>query len=334
MENKKYNARPIVEAGLISGIIIILMLITGYVPLIAFMGTIILPIPVAVLYMRHNIKITITSIVVSTLITAMLFNPVQALISAISFALLGITLGYCFKKDINSTTIIGFMTAASLAVTVITTILTITLIQKMDFVGFFTKAANDFRHMITLYLDAMRESYKNANLDPAQLEQMEATFKVVNADFLISGLGGIILFESFISGIVNYAVAKAVLQKLGYKLRKMVAFTEIYITSFVGLIMTAPVVIGMVIYSVNAAVGKPVFVSGLFLLIYAFFMVGISVVVYFLKNKFKQRNVFIVIFVIVTAFSGTFSIMYLLIGLADILFDFRKINPNRILKKS
>lgn len=334
MENKKYNTKSVVEAGLISGIIIALMLVTGYVPFISFMGTILLPIPVAILYMRHDIKVTLTSIVASTIITAMLFDPIQALVSAISFALIGITLGYLFKKDKSSTTIIVLMTGVSLLVTVITVIITVTLIQKTTFTEFFAKIVNEMKEAMNLYTNMIKESYQNANLSSEELEKMDQAFKVVTPELVMSGFGGIIIFESFISGIFNYIVAKLVLEKLGYSIRKMVALTQIYISSFIGLMLTIPVIIGMVLQKMNVSFGKPLFVSGLFLLFYTFLMIGISVAAYFLRIRYRLRKGITIIILIFTVFNPSFSMVYVLLGFVDMLIDFRHINPNRISKNN
>ena len=49
MENKQYSTRAIIEAALISVIISVIMIITGYLPIVSFIGALILPIPVAIL---------------------------------------------------------------------------------------------------------------------------------------------------------------------------------------------------------------------------------------------------------------------------------------------
>ena len=69
MENKNYSTKAIVEAALISVIISVIMILTGYLPMLSFIGTLILPIPVAILYIRYNNKVTLTAIFVSLILT-------------------------------------------------------------------------------------------------------------------------------------------------------------------------------------------------------------------------------------------------------------------------
>ena len=46
MKNQKYSTKSIMEAALMSVFIIILIVITAYVPMLSMVGTAILPIPI------------------------------------------------------------------------------------------------------------------------------------------------------------------------------------------------------------------------------------------------------------------------------------------------
>ncbi|MCM8711393.1 YybS family protein [Clostridium sp. SYSU_GA19001] len=330
MENRKYNTKSTVEAGLISGIIIVLMLITGYVPVISFMGTLLLPIPVALLYIRHSIKVTLTAVAASFIITAVIFNPISALLSAISFAAVGITMGYCIKKDKSSNTIIALLTAVSLAVSIVTIILSIMLIQKTTIVQFFTKTINDLNETIKESVEMAKSFYASAGMSKEQLAQIDTVFGSLNADFIVNAFGAIMIMQAFFSALMNYIVAKAILKRLGYNVKRIVPFTEIYMPNVTGMLFILPTIVGMLIQRKNPAIGKPVLVSGQYLMSYAFMLIGLSVVTYFLKNRFNLRKGVMVLIILFTIFNPLFMNIYIFIGLADMLFDFRKINPHRI----
>ena len=59
MQNRIYNTKAVIEAGLISALIVVIMLINVYVPIFSIFGMFILPVPVTVLYIRHNYKVTL-----------------------------------------------------------------------------------------------------------------------------------------------------------------------------------------------------------------------------------------------------------------------------------
>src|SRR5665647_3480156 len=92
MKNKGYSTKAIVEVSLISVIISVIMIVTGYLPIVSFIGTLVLPIPVAILYIRHNKKITITAIVLSIILTSLVYNPIMAIYSAITYSVIGLSL--------------------------------------------------------------------------------------------------------------------------------------------------------------------------------------------------------------------------------------------------
>src|SRR5665647_547675 len=125
MKNKGYSTKAIVEVSLISVIISVIMIVTGYLPIVSFIGTLILPIPVAILYIRHNNKITITAIVLSIILTSLVYNPIMAIYSAITYSVIGITLGYCVKNNKKSSITLLFLAIGS----AISIVLTLSLIH-------------------------------------------------------------------------------------------------------------------------------------------------------------------------------------------------------------
>lgn len=329
MENRVYKTKSIVEAGIISAIIVVLMIITGYVPFIAFVGTMILPVPVALLYVRHNFKVTLLAIVVSAIITSILFNPIQAVLSALSFSLVGLVLGYGIRKDKESTFTIFSLTIISLITTILSFVITVVIIEKTTFIAFLTTSINLMNETIKQSVSL----YKAAGMSDAQLAQLDTLYKMMTPQFFMNVAAAVFIMGSFISAILNYAVAKAILKKLGYNLKKLRSFMELYINSFAGAIIILPIPLGVYLQAKKIPIGTPILISGQVIMQYVFIIVGISVVTYFLRNRYKLTKG-ITTFIIIAAFiTPIFATMFLYVGLADMIFDFRKVNPDRILKK-
>lgn len=333
MEARKYNTKSVVEAGLISAIIVILMLITGYVPMMSFMGTLILPVPVAVLYIRHNLKITISAIVVSSIITAVLFNPVQALLSAISFGLTGLALGYSIRKDKSSNYTLVLLSLMALITTVLTVIITAALIQNSSVSQFIVKTINEINATFTESMNMAKGFYTNAGIPAEQIKQLDAVFSMFTTEYMMNSLVALLVIGSVFSAFMNYITAKAILKRLGYNMKKGTPFTEIYIPSFLGALIVLPVPLGVYLKAKNFAIGNPILTSGQLIMSYAFLIAGISVATYFLKNRFRLTNVVTTLIIVFIGFNPVFSTVLIYLGLADMIFDFRKINPNRILRR-
>jgi uncharacterized protein YybS (DUF2232 family) len=332
MEAKKYSTKSVVEAGIISAIIVVLMLVTGYVPIMSLMGTLILPVPVALLFIRHDLKVTIAAVAVSTIITGLLFNPIQALLSAISFALTGLTLGYCIKRDKSSNYTLLWLAIVSLIATIITLIFTVYLIQGTSIPAFFNKFVNEMNMALKESIDMTKAIYSKAGITEEQLKQLDAMFAVFNAEFLINAFAAILIIQAALSAFLNYVTAKAILKRLGYHMKPMTPFTELYVNSLAGAFIVMPFPLGIYLKAKNLPLGGPILTSGQLLMQYTFLIVGISVAAYFLKNRFRLSKGVITLIILFTTFNTAFASILLYLGIADMIFDFRKINPNRIQK--
>jgi uncharacterized protein YybS (DUF2232 family) len=142
-----------------------------------------------------------------------------------------------------------------------------------------------------------------------------------------------LILQAAFSAFLNYVTAKAILRRLGYVMKSMTPFTKLYINSLAGALIVMPVPLGVYLKAKNLPLGDPIFTSGTLLMQYAFLMIGISVAAYFLKNRFRLSNGVITLIIIFISFNPVFSSMLLYLGIADMIIDFRKINPNRILKR-
>lgn len=333
MENIKYNTKALVEAGLLSAITVVLMLITIYVPVLDMVGTFLLPVPITLMYIRHDFKITLTGIAASALIVAVLFNPIKAVSLAIMFGLTGLTLGYCIKKDKKPTTTIMLLSIATIIVLFLNIVLTALIIEK-------TTIGNSLHNMIVSISEAGAESIKTVKSTyikmgaPEEImKQLDVFVERFDASFLMNMLGGMLISGAVISAFVNFVVVKAILVKLGYKVRSLPVFSELYIDSFVGIFIVLPVFIGTFLKSKNIAVGTTIMFSGNMIMQLVFLVIGVSVLTYFLKNKYKLSKGIIIAIALFMSLNSLFAMILTYIGLVDMIFDFRKINPNRVRRR-
>lgn len=333
MEHRNYKTKSIVEAGIISAIIVVLMLITGYVPFIAALGTLILPIPVALLYVRHDLKIALLSIVASTIISSLLFNPVQAVLSAVSFSFVGLAFGYGIRKDKSSSFIILILSVLSLVATVLSLAVTVLIIQKTTFAAFINNAITGFNEAMKESMNMAKSLYMKAGMTEDQLSQINKLYSMLTPELIFDMGAAVLIVQAFMSSVINYVVAKVILKKLGYNLKKLRSFAELYINSFTAAIIIMPIPLGVYLQAKGIAIGTPILISGQMIMQVVFVVIGISVVTYFLINKYKLSKGIIVLIVIISFTVPMLGTIFIYVGLADMLFDFRKINPNRILKK-
>ena len=102
MENRNQNTKAIVEAGMVSALVVLITLISMYLGFSGYIGVCILPIPITVIYIRQNFKISLLTVLVCTILVGLFFNPIEAVLNTFLLGLIGIILGYCLKKKFSS----------------------------------------------------------------------------------------------------------------------------------------------------------------------------------------------------------------------------------------
>lgn len=333
MENKQFNAKAVVEAGLMAALIVVLMLLTAYVPILDMVGMFIVPIPVTILYMRHNLKVAIAGVFVSALIISMVFDPIRGILMLIAFGSAGITLGYCFKTDKKPFTTIALL-AVILAISVLLNVaITALVIERTSISNFITQTFGMINEMTAQVTAGLKQTYSAAGASQEILDQLDKAAKMMTIDLAMGSIGLILVLGAVTAAFLDYVVSKSILIKLGYNIKKMKQFTLLYINSFAGALVVLPMALGMLLYGKKVPYGEAVYIGGQFLFQTTFLVIGVSVVFYFVKSKFRLSKTMLILIGIVTAFNPLFGQIYLFIGLADMIIDFRKINPNRVLRR-
>ena len=335
MENKKYSTKAIVEASLTSVIISIIMILTGYLPMVSFIGTLILPIPVAVLCIRYNIKITITAIVLSIILTSMVFNPLRAIYAAIPCIIIGIALGYCVKYNKKSSITLLFLAIACSISNILTIVFSLSFIAKVNFIDFISKNIELMKQSVKVSVDQAKVIYLQNGITPEQLKLISKNYEIINkmdvAVFLAIIPTGIFIF-SLISAYLNYIVARAVLNKLNYKMEKVLPFSKFCVSNIVGAVLIGLVCIGIILASKKITGGYFIQNSSEILVQYVFIINGLAASTYFLRVKKKLSKPIALLILGLIMISPLRSI-YFSIGLMEMAFDFRKLDPYRIRRK-
>lgn len=328
MQNRIYNTKAVIEAGLISALIVVIMLINVYVPIFSIFGMFILPVPVTVLYIRHNYKVTLGAVLVSAILIAMLYDPISALTSSVLFGTTGMTLGYCVKHDKKFSTTILFLAIASALSVIINFIVFSSFVNKEGIAGL----VNQNLKMLNESLNMSKDLYSKMGVPSEQFAQLEKSFSIFTADFILKLIPGILVIMSFISAYFNYVITKSILKKLRYDIEEVKPFNEIYINTRIGTIAVLILIIGILLNKNKIAIGGYITNSSEIILQLIFVLDGLALVCYYLKNKFNMSKMFIVLILIFTA-TSQISIVYMYLGFIDMIIDFRKLDPYRRLIK-
>lgn len=324
MQNRIYNTRAVIEAGLISALVVVIMLLNVYVPIFSTLGTFILPVPITVLYIRHNHKVTIGAVVVSAILIGMLYNPLSALTSSILFGATGVTLGYCIKSNKKvSTTIVLLAAVLAMAITINFTIYA-NFIDKTGVIGFINRNIKLMQESFSM----SKEIYSKMGVSSEQFAPIEKSFELITTDFILKLIPAFLVIGSFTLAYINYFITKSILKRLKYNVREGNSFSTIYINTRIGTIVVLFLIVGLLLGKRNIAAGEYITNSSQVIFQLMLLLDGASLAIYYLRNRFNMSKAVILLILIFTV-SSQISMIYVYAGLADMLFDFRKLDPYR-----
>lgn len=336
MENKNYSTKGIIEAALISIMISVIMIITGYIPIVSFLiGIMVLPIPIVILYIRNNIKITIIAILLSIVITSLVYNPVMAIYSAITYSIMGFSLGYCIRENKKSSVTLVFLSIGSAVSSVLTVAFSLLFIEKISFMNFISRNLEFFKQSMKASLEQVKAIYLQNGITPNQLKILEDNFEMIkgiDVALILALIPTAIFIGALISAWLNYTVSRAILKKLNYKMQDSLPFSRVYVNNIIGAVLIGTVCIGIILSSKKIIGGDFILNSSQLLVQFIFMINGLAASTYFLRVKRKLSKTVVMIFLVLTLLSPLGSI-YFSIGLMEMAFDFRKLDPYRIKRK-
>jgi uncharacterized protein YybS (DUF2232 family) len=325
MYNRQIKTSSLVEAGLIVSLMIVLIMFSLYLPVIGILTTFLLPIPIAVLYLRQDYKITLLSIIVTGIITTMMQDPLTAVIITISFGIIGFLLGYCIKNKKSIFTTIIIIALGFLISIIIVFLIQILFIDKNTIMNIINKNIS----MMKESMELVKEFYSQAGVPKEQLQQMEQKFNLLQPDFILKMIPGALIISSFMSAFLNYGITRTVLIKLGYKnIKPLPHISKIYINVRIVTIVAIGLLIGVILKRNNLVLGDYFYMTSSNLLFIILLIDGLSVFVYYMKNKFNISKG-ILIFIFLMTILGPLSVIYFYLGLIDAMLDFRKLDSLR-----
>ncbi|MBZ9637378.1 DUF2232 domain-containing protein [Clostridium sp. FP1] len=335
MKNKDYSTKAMVEASLMAVIISIIMIITGYLPFVSVVGTLLLPIPVAILYTRHNIKITFTAILLSIIITSLVYNPIMAIYSAITCIIVGIVLGYCIKENKKPSVTLLFLAIASAISNILTLAFSLLFIEKVSFVNFITNKLEFMKQSMKASVDQLKIVYLQAGIAPNRLKFLDENLEMIkkmDVMMILIVIPTLIFILALIAAYLNHIVSRAILRNLNYKMQEVLPFSKVYVSNIVGAVLIGIVCIGIILSSKKITGGNYILNASQLLTQYVFMINGLAASVYFLRVKRNLSKPVVAIIIGLTALSSLGNI-YFSIGLMEMAFDFRKLDPYRIKRK-
>lgn len=321
MKNQ-YSAHMIVEAALMAALVVVFTLMAAYVPILGTLCIFIAPIPIAILNIKYNYKIGICTVVVSAIIVGMFSSIITAVLSMIIYAPCGLVLGVCIRKN-----------KKPLFTAVILTITNIISIIGYLVINIYVLMSKTFMDMANEVIKTMHDAmsmYEKMGIDmksnPAYTQMMS-----VDAKTLLMFIPVVIFAYAAFSSIITYNISRKLFSRLNININvmKMADFSDWYIGVKAGAVLILIVCIAMFAVQKNVPYAEYL-MSGSYTVFALMMMVsGLSVIDYFLINRFKMSKVMAAVICAFIIFTSL-SILALSLGITDLIFDIRGKDENSI----
>ncbi len=308
MENRNQSTKAVVEAGMISALTVFLTLFLIFTGLDYLIAICVLPIPITILYIRQNFKISLIAVLVSTIIVSLLYNPIHAVANTLVFGLVGLVFGFCLRKKYSVGKIMGILGIVVSIAYFLNSTIYLELITNQG---------------LTSFVDDMVKEYN------ALIGKSTAS---ISRDTMLKLVPGFIIVIGYITAYINYLITKAVLKVFKYNIEDMVPFTKMYVPNRIGAFIIIMFLLGTILSIKKILIGEYILSSSGIVLLITLAIQGISVVAYFMINKYNLTKSVVIIVIVVSLFLQA-SLVYLIMGFVDLFIDFRKVDPNRLFRK-
>ena len=317
---KNLKSKSIVEGGILTGIIVLLMFISN-IPGISLLGCLLVPIPVAILYIKNGLKMSILSIVVGFIFITLILGPIYGLTSIIIAGFIGIGLGIGVRSKKSGVYTLIYILIGTVISIVSTSVIYIYMIMNMTLNQFLLSIISQNK-VVTKQMLKVATSQEMKD----HINYIESMITIQNMQI---ALPIVVILISFISAVIIFIVSRNILIRLGFKFNNLISFTKWYIDpKFIAAIVVIAL-IGMELKKNGIPLGIEVFIGALGSLALLFGLQTMSLVAYFLVEKVKIAKGFVVVIIFFLLISGLIGYIFI-IGLVDVFFDYRGLDEDSL----
>jgi len=300
--------------------------IAGILLIFAIVGTLIFPfidyiyaLPAIILAKRHDFKASIMALVTAGIIATILLGVQAGLYYLVLYTPMAATMSYFIDKDKKPSITIAFSGLAYL-VSFIILLFIMQLFLGLNLIEYVTEAFQQS-------FEIQEGLFSRFDLLQDQLQQSQEMYEnMINLVIMI--MPGILIATSLSMVVINYFVAQKIGKRLKARIRPLGDFKNFKLPN--------NIVVGMLVISgLTILVGQfnivdydTLSANILFLFQIVFFIQGLALV-RFLMDKYNINRFLRVLIIIFIIINPAFSLSVIVAGLADVLFDFRKLKESK-----
>jgi len=315
----KTNVAAMVEAGVMSAIVIVFAMISVYLPFMVLFINMVFPVPIILLGVRHGHKWSIMAVVASAIMIAILIEPVLAVKMVIGYSLVGIVLGHALRSK--------FSPAKTLLVGSLTTMVSIVALFGLMLMLMGVNLMNLQFQMMGEGMKQAIEIYRSYGMPEEKLIQMQEMSDKGLAVAKIA-IPAAFLLGSVLASYINLAFARLVLRRLGLPTAGFGPFKHWAAPTY---ILWAAVAGGALVYLGQLQQVELITNLGINILLFSLICVFVHglAVFYFLADKYNLSRLIRGIILLMIFLNAIFVLIVLYAGAFDMALDYRKLRSSR-----
>lgn len=306
-----------VEAGILAAIAVVMALIGMYVPVIGPFVNFVWPLPIIICGTRNGFKYSVMTLIVATIIIAVVISPIQAFFLGIIFGLLGLVLGECLRRHLPPVKLMLYGSVAAVIALLLNIAMSFAILDIDPIAMMFAQFDSS--------LNTMAEFYRSHGISEEDTRTAVAGYAEMLKMMRVI-MPGALLLSAPIFAFINYFVAKKVLMRLGEHFEELPPFTEWIVPSWV-LIPYFASLVGVTYFFLSKQTESWMYklcVNVQTVSTFALILQAIVLVYWYVKHKQKPKWWASVATTLIL-FVPLFSQIMVYVGAFDMVMDFRKI---------
>lgn len=314
----KISVRGLAEGAMMTALALILAVISIYVPVLNLIAPLLFPVPLAILVLRHGMKLGILSAASIFLLSSMLLGLPHALYLFIQYGFLGLFFGLCFRRQKKA----AFMLVGGVLISSAALIFTFIFpsfvagVSMEQYQEMMSALVNEY--VSILQQQGARGELVMGGMTPAAfVTYMEGSLLRLLPSMLVTSAMGLTL--------LCYTLMCRLLRRFGYEVNKLPPFAEWRLDwHLLWALIAALALAGLgsrLGIDLMARIGDNLLMAFSPILL----VCGISVLVWLMRlwRVATFVKVLAVLF-LYQIFSGSFMYLLILVGVFDPIFDFRR----------
>lgn len=213
-----------VEAGILAAVAIVMALISMYVPVLGAFVNFLWPLPIVVCGCRHGFKWSVMTLLVATVIIAMVISPINAFFLAAIFGLLGLILGECMRRHLPPMQMMLYGSVGAVLALIINIVLSFLVLGIDPIEMMFTSFHESLGQLAAYYREHGMGEEEIKKIVDGYAEMLRMMRIIMPGAFLLCAP---------VMAFINYIAAKKILTKLGESFTDLPPFIMLQVPGWV-----------------------------------------------------------------------------------------------------